>query len=59
MDNKEIKVLMPKDVQKIMRLGKNKTMETFHRDDFPCYRIGSNFYILEEDFIDWLKNQKK
>lgn len=58
MENNETKILKPKDIQKILRIGKNKTMDIFHRDDFPCYKIGKNFYIVEEHFTEWLKNQR-
>ena len=55
MENNETKILKPKDIQKILRIGKNKTMDIFHRDDFPCYKIVKNFYIVEEHFTEWLK----
>lgn len=58
MENNELKVLTPKDVQEILQLGKNKTMETFHRSDFPAYRIGNRMFITEAALLEWINNQK-
>jgi len=59
MEQNELKVLTPKDVQQILHIGKSKTMETFHRSDFPAYRIGNRMFITEENLKKWIEKQQK
>lgn len=58
MDHSEIKVLTPKEVQEVLHIGKSKTMETFHRSDFPAYRIGNRMFVTQAALSEWINNQK-
>lgn len=59
MEQSGLKVLTPKHVQQILHIGKSKTMEIFHRSDFPAYRIGNRMFITEENLQKWIEKQQK
>lgn len=53
------KVLIPKEVAELMRWGMTTTMNVFHRDDFPSYRVGRRLYVRESQLIKWVESQEK
>ncbi|MDD4699133.1 MAG: helix-turn-helix domain-containing protein, partial [Oscillospiraceae bacterium] len=57
--NKLSKLLTPAEVRDYLHLGNNKLYELLRRKDFPSFQIGSRFYIIEDDFADWMASQCK
>ena len=35
------------DVRKILKIGNKACLELFHREDFPCERVGKSYRIAE------------
>jgi excisionase family DNA binding protein len=48
--------LTPQDVQKLLRIGRDKTRKLIQMDDFPSFKIGSSVRIPKEEFIDWYRS---
>jgi len=51
------KPLRPKDIKKILDIGNDKLQELLERRDFPSYKIGRNWYIDPDLFVEWTKKQ--
>ena len=49
------KLLTPKDVQSVLNIGKNTTYKLFSLKGFPKIKIGKNYYIDQEAFLKWQK----
>ncbi|BER92715.1 helix-turn-helix domain-containing protein [Atrimonas thermophila] len=50
-------VLRPKDVQKILGIGKAKAYELFRRHDFPAVKLGRSWYVSLKAFQKWLEER--
>ncbi|MGX8701348.1 helix-turn-helix domain-containing protein [Caproiciproducens sp.] len=49
-------------VQELMdyfQCGKNKAYELIKRKDFPSMQWGGRYYILKENFVEWMNNQTR
>lgn len=46
-------------VRDIQNLGfsRHSIFAMFHQEDFPKIIIGKSYYVIKEDFIDWLKRR--
>lgn len=55
----EENILRVPDVKKILKVGKDKVYELFHRPDFPCYKIGKSYAITSDNFWAWLSKHRK
>ena len=51
-------ILTTKDVMKILKIGNKACLELFHKNDFPCMKIGRAFGITEENFIEYFKTRR-
>lgn len=47
--------LTTKDVMKILKIGNRTCLELFHREDFPCIKIGRAYKITDENFKEYFK----
>ena len=47
------------DVRKILKIGNKACLELFHREDFPCERVGKSYRIAEENFNEYFKTIEK
>ena len=45
--------LTPKDIQEKTGLGRDTVYALFRKKHFPSFKIGKNYYILDEDFNKW------
>ena len=43
------------DVRRILGVGDKTCLELFHRQDFPCIKIGKAFKISVENFNEYFK----
>lgn len=43
------------DVRKILGIGNKSCLELFHREDFPCERVGKGYRIAEKNFNEYFK----
>lgn len=48
------KFLTVKDVQSILKIGRNKTYNLIHQEDFPKIEIGRSFIIPEDKFNEYM-----
>ncbi|MDY4605858.1 helix-turn-helix domain-containing protein [Clostridium tertium] len=53
-------VLLPNEAMEALGVGRNTMYEDLlKRDDFPCYRINSKFYIPKKELSEWVSSQCK
>ena len=50
--------LTPSDICKILKIGRKKCLALFHREDFPCERVGKSYRIAEENFNEYFKTTR-
>lgn len=50
-------LLLPEQIKQYFKIGNDKLYELLHRRDFPS--IGGCYYVLNDEFILWVKNQTK
>lgn len=48
-------MLKPCDIQKHLGCGKDKVYKIIKQPDFPKIKIGKQFYIPEEEYLNWIK----
>ena len=46
------------DVRKILKIGNKACLELFHREDFPCKRVGKSYRIAEESINEYFKTRR-
>ena len=46
-------VLTAKDIQRILKVSKSKTYDLIHSNVFPVIKIGRDFRIPEDSFLEW------
>ncbi len=46
-------VLKAKDIQRILKICKSKTYDLIHSNVFPVIKIGRDFRIPEDSFLEW------
>lgn len=51
--------LTPKDIQKHLGFGKDKTYELISQSDFPKIQIGREYRIPIEEYKKYLQNKRK
>lgn len=47
-------LLTPKDLEKILKVGKNKVYELLNRPDFPAIKIGSSYRVQRKSLEEYL-----
>lgn len=57
-ENNEIrrKTLSIKELQQILGLSYQKTMDLVHRDDFPKLKVGRRILIISSKLDEWIEN---
>lgn len=55
-EDKNMKVLTPKEVSDILKIGKNQTYTLMGSKIFPSYRIGNKLFVTQEALEKWLNN---
>ena len=48
------KFLSPKDIQEITGLGRGGVYALFNFPGFPSVKIGKKYFVLEDDFYEWI-----
>lgn len=51
------RMLMVKDIQEILKIGRNRAYDIFAREDFPAILIGKKYVVEETAFCSWLKQR--
>lgn len=57
MEIHEKTILRPKDVQKLMGLGRIQTYTLWRRPDFPGKRHGRSLFVSRKAFEAWLEQR--
>ncbi len=52
-------LLSPQQVKEYLHIGNDKLYELLTRRDFPSFQIGKPFYILQDEFIEWIQKQTR
>lgn len=52
-------VMTVADVQKELRIGKDKAYSLFKMKSFPSFRFDGRYLVTSEDFAEWLSKIKK
>ena len=52
----ERRVYLPKDICKIIGIGRDKAYALFKSKGFPSTKIGSMYFVLPEQFEKWLND---
>lgn len=47
-------VMTPMDVAAVLKISRNTAYELVHRDSFPSLKIGKQYRIPRDKFINWL-----
>ena len=42
----------------MLEIGNKACLELFHREDFPCERVGKSYRIAEESFNEYFKTRR-
>lgn len=50
--------LTVKDIQQILKLGRNSTLKLVALPDFPKIRVGRSIRVPEEDFYKYMESYK-
>lgn len=53
------KILVADDLCEILKCGADTAYNLLRRQDFPSFRIGNRYYILESKLFDWFAKQNK
>lgn len=53
------KLLKPADIKKYLNIGSDKLYYLLRQKNFPSFKVGCRFYIIESDFLEWMKKQTK
>lgn len=48
-------VMTPEDIAKVLQISRNTAYEVVHREDFPVFKIGKQYRVSRENFIEWTK----
>ena len=56
---KESTMLTVKDVQKILKIGRNRAYDIFKRSDFPAILIGRKYVVEQNAFYFWLQKRRE
>ena len=54
----EIKFYKTEDVRRRLGIGDKKCLELFHREDFPCIKIGKSFLIAVSAFNEYVSTRR-
>ncbi len=54
----QIKMLDIKDLQKILKIGRNSAYNLMKTPGFPSMQMGRKWLISEEAFKEWLKDNE-
>ena len=46
------------DICKMFHIGRVKCLELFHREDFPCIKIGKSFLIAVSAFNEYVSTTR-
>lgn len=56
----ETLLIKPEEAMELLGVGRNKMYcDLLKRDDFPCMRVGRNYYINKLGLQDWINEQCK
>lgn len=55
---KEIKFYTTADVRRILGIGNKTCLELFHREDFPCIKVGKSFKITVSAFDEYFSTRR-
>ena len=50
-------VLTPSDIAAVLGISRNTAYEVIHSEGFPAFRVGKQYRISSERFLDWLNGQ--
>ena len=53
------KLIKPNELKNYFGIGKDKLYELLKDRTFPSVRIGRYYYVIEDEFIEWLSKQTK
>lgn len=59
MNNEYDIILSVKDLQGILKCGKNKAYALMKLEDFPSFIINNRYYVEKNNFLKWLSKQNK
>ncbi len=51
-------LLNVKDIQKCLRVGRDKAYGLMHSKTFPSIKIGGTYYVEEEALKEWLQKNR-
>jgi excisionase family DNA binding protein len=47
-------VLTPMDVADVLKVSRNTAYEVVHRADFPAFKVGKQYRVQRDRFIQWM-----
>lgn len=60
MDSNLAHILDTKDIARHLKIrSKRRLYKLMNDDKFPSFRIGRQWYVLEDDLMAWLQGRKK
>lgn len=58
-ENKLPMILTPQDISAVLGISRNKAYEVVHSTGFPGFRIGKQYRVHRDKFLDWLNTVKE
>lgn len=52
-------ILTPMDVAAVLGISRNKAYQVVHSTGFPGFKIGKQYRVHREKFIEWLNTAKE
>lgn len=52
-------VLTIKDVQRILKIGKNNALKLLQEDDLHSFRVGNSYRIMREELVAFIQRHRK
>lgn len=51
-------VMTIKDMEEFLQISRSKAYELIKVEGFPVYKVGSEFRMLKNELIDWMKYRR-
>lgn len=58
MDHNDIEFYTTADIRKLLKIGNKTCLDLFHREDFPCFKVGKAFKISKEAFKQYVSTRR-
>lgn len=58
LENENVVLYTPKDIQRIFKCGRKKSYEIMHISGFPLFKINTALYVEKNELEKWIARNK-